>query len=290
MVNEVITQNKKKGCFLACFIMLLFLLPTKVYADTAPTINILKGNPSEKVNPPYTVTFEVSDTAGISSISVNGRELNPRGATYYEADWSTYYNGTIIITATNRDGGTSSKTLEITNISNAVAPATAAPTTAAPTTVARTTVPQTTESLVETEPESDVEMSLGDMLEPELETIDALETLQGEFETELESETQTDASIEEETTEVETTPAIPPDSYKLYAGGRKNMTIPLILIDIVACVIIYCIITIFLNRKRLHAYKQLQDVLLKRKEQKEKQRNRDEDRGIENRNDKDISR
>ena len=93
-----------------------FASPVCVYADAAPTITILKGNPSSPTDPPYTFTFRVSDSEGITSIKVNGRELGANGADEYDIDWSTSYNGTFTLTATNTNGGSSSRNLELTNI------------------------------------------------------------------------------------------------------------------------------------------------------------------------------
>ena len=98
-----------------------FASPVCVYADAAPTITILKGNPSSPTDPPYTFTFRVSDSEGITSIKVNGRELGANGADEYDIDWSTSYNGTFTLTATNTNGGTSSKNLELTNIRSGAA-------------------------------------------------------------------------------------------------------------------------------------------------------------------------
>lgn len=275
-------------------------------AMAAPVITITKGNPSTKVNPPYQFTFEVSDPAGIISIVVNGRELKPGGADFYDVDWTTYYNQSFTIVATNVNNESTTQNLEITNIQMAqeqtqaapppqtAPPVTAPPETAPPqtapmqtappattraettapprTTAARTTA-RTTEAPEETtEPETTTpETAAEETMESSTE-LESTEPETAEVATETEAPETTMEETEPETTEPET---IPPDSYRLYPGGRKNMTVPVILLTACLCVIAYCLITIVLNRKRLKAYKNLYDVLIKRKKVKE-QREKEE--------------
>lgn len=275
--------------------------PVCAYADAAPTITILKGNPSSPTDPPYTFTFRVSDSEGITSIKVNGRELGANGADEYDIDWSTSYNGTFTLSATNTNGGTSSKNLELTNIKSGAtagasrpaeipaapaatpaattAPATTqAPQTQAPTTAPATqAVPSTTRAAAttqapqtqapteaQTEPEStapETEQSMEEYTEPESETVEeSTEESTAAEETLPASEPQTEETAVTEEAQEE----YPPDSYRLYPGGKTNRTIPYLLSTACIFVSIYCVITIALNKKRLKLYKELLTVLERR--------------------------
>lgn len=277
-----------------------FASPVCVYADAAPTITILKGNPSSPTDPPYTFTFRVSDSEGITSIKVNGRELGANGADEYDIDWSTSYNGTFTLTATNTNGGTSSKNLELTNIRSGAAAgasrpaeipavtaaptpaATTAPATQAPQTAPATqAVPPTTRAAAttqaaptqaptetQTEPEStapETESSLEEYTEPESESAEeSMEESTAAEETLPESEPTTEETETVEETEEE----YPPDSYRLYPGGKTNRTIPYLLATACLFVSIYCVITLSLNKKRLRLYKELLTALERRKKHK----------------------
>ena len=89
-------------------------------AYAAPVITVTKGNPADKQAPPCTIEFSVSDPAGVVSIVVNGRELGPNGGDFYEGDYITYYNSTVNISAVNRNGESSSKSVQITNLTTAL--------------------------------------------------------------------------------------------------------------------------------------------------------------------------
>ena len=250
-------------------------------------ITVTKGNPADKQAPPCTIEFSVSDPAGVVSIVVNGRELGPNGGDFYEGDYITYYNSTVNISAVNRNGESSSKSVQITNLTTAleqpqVERPTAPPQTQAPqppqtqpqTTQAR--VPETTRPRVqettqapttkteETEPveTSPVEETIEETEERQMEET---ETAAEESSPNEETEPETKGT-EAETIEETTAPELPPDSYKLYPGGRKNKMIPQILICACICAIGYLITAILLNRKRLKKYKQLHEVLIKRQD------------------------
>ena len=256
-------------------------------AYAAPVITVTKGNPADKQAPPCTIEFSVSDPAGVVSIVVNGRELGPNGGDFYEGDYITYYNSTVNISAVNRNGESSSKSVQITNLTTAleqpqVERPTAPPQTQAPqppqtqpqTTQAR--VPETTRPRVQETtqaPTTKAEETEPVETSPAEETIEETEESQTE-ETEMatdesspteETEPETKGT-EAETIEETTAPELPPDSYKLYPGGRKNKMIPQILICACICAIGYLITTILLNRKRLKKYKQLHEVLIKRQD------------------------
>lgn len=62
---------------------------------------------------PYTFTFAVSDDTGLTSVTVNGRELGPNGGTYYDAEWSSYHPGEFNITAVDNEGNTTTKTVSV---------------------------------------------------------------------------------------------------------------------------------------------------------------------------------
>lgn len=292
---------EKKRTFRGILLLtvMMFALAFPSFADAAPNITILKGNPSSKVSPPYTITFRVTDTAGIVSITVNGRELGPGGGDEYEADWTTYYNGSYTITATNTNGGSSSSTVEITNIATALeqtqipstqapptqAPQTQAPPTQAPQTQAPPTQPQTEPPAAQTaahqteaptttqgrEEEPITETQSETQAEEGPSEPDSTESLEGMTEPESMSHQPVQPDIretEEPSTEPETTPAYPPDSYKLYPGGKENKLIPILLIWACICFILYFMITLALNKKRKKAYQALYDVLIKRQELK----------------------
>lgn len=275
---------------------ILYTIVFAFYAFAAPTITTLKGNPNSQTAPPYTFTFRVSDPSGVTSIKVNGRELNPGGIDEYDIDWNTYYNGDFLITATNSAGETSSKTISITNlIQGAQQPArqeTVQETTAQPPTTqaVQETRPQPTEAhtqptrppqtqpsqpetIRQTERETTIQPSPTET--PEAEESNAEESLEQYEETE-ESVSETTVETETETIESESEPEPsteaenPPDSYRIYPGGKKNMTMPIVIIIASACIIIYCLITIYLNRKRQMLYQQLLDVLQKRKKLKQR--------------------
>jgi hypothetical protein len=281
----------------------LFAFP----AYAAPEIKVTKGNPSTQVTPPYTMSFSVKDSNGITSIIVNGRELGPGGAAFYDADWTTYYNGTISITATNSLGDTSKTNVELTNIATAIsqpskssvqesevqtvpsttiAPTTAAPTTSAPTTSAPTTSASTTAAMATTAksttaPPPTAAITTAESVTEEQTTVsdsenvpvstdqtvpeaeNASQSMEGLMDPET-VETQPEIT----TTETTAAPAYPPDSYKLYEGGKKNNLIPIIFIIGCVITILYFIITIRLNKKRLKLYKKMREVLLKRKQSK----------------------
>ena len=126
-------------------------------------------------------------------------------------------------------------------------------TTQAPTTKTEETEP------VETSP---VEETIEETEERQMEET---ETAAEESSPNEETEPETKGT-EAETIEETTAPELPPDSYKLYPGGRKNKMIPQILICACICAIGYLITAILLNRKRLKKYKQLHEVLIKRQD------------------------
>ena len=298
--------NKKRKHIVGVLAVLVTSACCTFYAYAAPTITIQKGNPPDKQKPPCTISFSVADAAGVVSIVVNGRELGPNGGDYYEGDYSTYYNGTIHISAVNRNGESSSKAVTITNLSTAVEqterpqmtpPAqTAAPApaqTAAPvpepapapapaptkanvqeTTQAKKKEPKPVETTAR-EPERESEQVEPETMEEntgeEMET-SAEETTEVENEGNGENKDEKWEGEKIETTEthenVEETkePELPSDSYKLYPGGRKNKMVPTILISACICEILYMVTTILLNKKRLKKYKELYDVLVKRQD------------------------
>ena len=288
----------KKGCGTGILTMLLTSVFCTFYAYAAPVISITQGNPPDKQAPPCTIMFSVSDPAGIVSIVVNGKELGPNGGDFYEADHMTFYNGTVTISAVNRNGETSSKAVQITNLTTALEqppvrptapPQTQSQTQAPPQTQPQTqappqTQPQTTQARVpettrprvqettqapttkaeETEETSPAEEIIEETEESQTETETAAEESSPTEETE--SETEPTEETTEEAVEETTAPELPPDSYKLYPEGRKNKMVPNILISACVCAIGYLIITLLLNRKRLKKYKELQDVLIKRQD------------------------
>lgn len=286
----------KKNCRIGMVSLLLIPVFSTFIAYAAPTISIEQGNPPEKQKPPCTVVFSVSDPVGVVSIVVNGKELGPSGGDFYEADYKTFYNGTVTISAVNRNGETSKEVVQITNLATAVdqaevpsqpqtqapVPSTQAPTEAptqtpippqteaqaqAQTTQAR--VPETTQARVqettkamETEATYPVETSETEPLETEIaaEESSAIEESSQETPTESIKEETVAARVEEQSQ----APELPPDSYKLYPGGRKNMIVPAVLISACICAIGYMIVTLIINKKRLKKYKALHDVLVKR--------------------------
>lgn len=246
-------------------------------AYAAPVITVTKGSPPEKQAPPYTIEFSVSDPVGIVSIVANGKEHGPNGGDYYELDYLTFYNGTINITAVNRNGESSSKSVQITNLTTAleqpqVERPTAPPQTQAPSPPPPQTQPQTTQARVpETTqaPTTKAEETEPVKTSPAEETIEETEGSQTEeIETAAEESSPTEETEPEtkETIEETTAPELPPDSYKLYPGERKNKMVPPILICACICAIGYLITTILLNRKRLKKYKQFHKVLIKRQD------------------------
>lgn len=271
----------KRYCRIGILSMLLIPAFSTFIAYAAPIISIQQGNPPEKTKPPCAVYFSVSDPAGVVSIVVNGRELGPNGGDYYEADYTTYYNGTVTISAVNRNGETSTEVVQITNLATAIeqsevpAPAQtqAPPQTEAPTQVQpQTTAPHQTEAPTQaqtTQATLPVETSETETSEEETAAEESSAVEESSQETQEESankETVNDTS-EAEIEEVSQAPELPPpDSYKLYPGGRKNMIVPTILISACICAIGYMIVTLILNRKRLEKYKQLHDVLVKRQD------------------------
>lgn len=288
-------EHKKRYYGTGIIAVLLTTVFCTFQAYAAPVITVTKGNPADKQAPPCTIEFSVSDPAGVVSIVVNGRELGPNGGDFYEGDYITYYNSTVNISAVNRNGESSSKSVQITNLTTAleqpqVERPTAPPQTQAPqppqtqpqtqapqppqTTQAR--VPETTRPRVQETtqaPTTKAEETEPVETSPAEETIEETEESQTE-ETEMatdesspteETEPETKGT-EAETIEETTAPELPPDSYKLYPGGRKNKMIPQILICACICAIGYLITTILLNRKRLKKYKQLHEVLIKRQD------------------------
>lgn len=280
-------EHKKRYYGTGIIAVLLTTVFCTFQAYAAPVITVTKGNPADKQAPPCTIEFSVSDPAGVVSIVVNGRELGPNGGDFYEGDYITYYNSTVNISAVNRNGESSSKSVQITNLTTAleqpqVERPTAPPQTQAPqppqtqpqTTQAR--VPETTRPRVqettqapttkteETEPveTSPVEETIEETEERQMEET---ETAAEESSPNEETEPETKGT-EAETIEETTAPELPPDSYKLYPGGRKNKMIPQILICACICAIGYLITAILLNRKRLKKYKQLHEVLIKRQD------------------------
>ena len=298
------TRVKWKMKYLLPVLFALLLLPFHpICAYAAPTITILKGDPGSQTSPPYTFTLRVSDPVGIVSITVNGRELNPGGIDQYDIDWNTYYNGDFVITATNASGETNSRTLTISNLTQggqqarqettaaqpivqetqAPVPQTAAPerTTVAPTAAppaapttaaARETRAAQQTTAARTRAETEPEESVIEVTEEETSPVEESETeiviTEAEETEEIPSIVVTEAETPEETPE-ETVPEIPPDSYRLYPGGKKDMTIPFIIIVVALLVMLYCAITIHLNKKRLALYQQLLTVLKKRKKNRE---------------------
>lgn len=280
-------EHKKRYYGTGIIAVLLTTVFCTFQAYAAPVITVTKGNPADKQAPPCTIEFSVSDPAGVVSIVVNGRELGPNGGDFYEGDYITYYNSTVNISAVNRNGESSSKSVQITNLTTAleqpqVERPTAPPQTQAPqppqtqpqTTQAR--VPETTRPRVqettqapttkteETEPveTSPIEETIEETEERQMEET---ETAAEESSPNEETEPETKGT-EAETIEETTAPELPPDSYKLYPGGRKNKMIPQILICACICAIGYLITAILLNRKRLKKYKQLHEVLIKRQD------------------------
>ena len=71
---------------------------------------------------------------------------------------------------------------------------------------------------------------------------------------------------EAETIEETTAPELPPDSYKLYPGGRKNKILHKILFCAFFCAFGNIITAIFLNLKLLKNYNKLLVVLIKRQD------------------------
>lgn len=274
----------KKNCRIGVISLLLIPAFSTFIAYAAPTISIEQGNPPEKQKPPCTVVFSVSDPAGVVSIVVNGKELGPSGGDFYEADYKTFYNGTVTISAVNRNGEASKEVVQITNLETAVdqaeipskpqtpvpVPSTQAPTEAP----VQTPIPPQTEAKAQEQatqarvPET-TQARVPETTEAiETEATSPVETSETEIE-ETETVAEESSDIEEETVaagveEPSQASKLPPDSYKLYPGGRKNMIVPTILISACICVIGYMIITLILNKKRLKKYKELHDVLVKR--------------------------
>lgn len=278
----------KKNCRIGILSMLIIPTFSTFIAYAAPTISIQQGNPPNKTKPPYTVLFSVSDPAGVVSIVVNGRELGPNGGDYYEADYTTYYNGSVTISAVNRNGETSSDVVRITNLATAIEqsevpappPTQAQPQTSAPPqteapTQAQTTQARVSETTKARETEATLPVETSETETSEVETSEAetapeessvVEESSQETQEESINEETVNETSEAETEEVSQAPELPPDSYKLYPGGRKNMIIPKILISACICAIGYLIVTLILNRKRLEKYKQLNDILVKRQD------------------------
>ena len=282
-------EHKKRYYGTGIIAVLLTTVFCTFQAYAAPVITVTKGNPADKQAPPCTIEFSVSDPAGVVSIVVNGRELGPNGGDFYEGDYITYYNSTVNISAVNRNGESSSKSVQITNLTTAleqpqVERPTAPPQTQAPqspqtqpqtqapqppqtqpqTTQAR--VPETTRPRVqETTQAPTTKTEETEPVETEERQMEETETAAEESSPNEETEPETKGT-EAETIEETTAPELPPDSYKLYPGGRKNKMIPQILICACICAIGYLITAILLNRKRLKKYKQLHEVLIKRQD------------------------
>lgn len=287
-------RKKKNGWRfgLATVIFVMSFGTLTVFA--APVISIQKGNPPEKIAPPCKISFSVSDPAGVASIVVNGRELGPNGGDYYEADYDTYYNSTINISATNLNGERSNKSVQITNIATAIAepsvprptqaavpaptPAPAAAPTPTPTpapapTQAAVPAPTRAAKVQETMPMQIAENPPS--AEP-METLPIEETMPETIEETVEETTAKDSEETEapdgqdnhdskkNESEAEVESALPADSYKLYPGGKKSRTVSYSLIAMCICFIGYFVVTLMLNKKRLKKYKELYDVLEKR--------------------------
>lgn len=197
-------------------LILAFPVSLTAYAAGGPQIDIIQGPPSEPTAPPCTIIFTVSDTDGVSSINVNGRELGCNGATFYDADWTTRHNGNINITATDNLGNQSSITVTVNTLNSAgqvvpqpqVVPepvsttaATPPPTEVPTTAAAPTTAVPTTASIPETpaprppqesqpEPSTEMPTSASESTLPE-ETNDAESTASNESEPESEPSSET---------------------------------------------------------------------------------------------------
>ena len=113
-------EHKKRYYGTGIIAVLLTTVFCTFQAYAAPVITVTKGNPADKQAPPCTIEFSVSDPAGVVSIVVNGRELGPNGGDFYEGDYITYYNSTVNISAVNRNGESSSKSVQITNLTTAL--------------------------------------------------------------------------------------------------------------------------------------------------------------------------
>ena len=111
----------------------------------------------------------------------------------------------------------------------------------------------------------ETESSMEEYTEPESESAEeSTEESTAAEETLPESEPPTEETETVEETEEE----YPPDSYRLYPGGKTNRTIPYLLATACLFVSIYCVITISLNKKRLRLYKELLTALERRKKHK----------------------
>lgn len=187
-----------------------------------PSIVITKGNPSSLSGIPYTIEFYVSDDTGIVSILVNGRELGPNGGTYYDAEWTTYHNGEIVITAVNSEGLSSTATEVITNLDTESI------------TGDYPHIPEAPDHPQETEPEATVPVQTQVQSTPpetqtQVQTIIIYETLPAttaaeETETaaaEEKTEETTEISSEDESAETETNPE---DDFKYYVIPNTPQT------------------------------------------------------------------
>lgn len=82
---------------------------------TPPVITVTNGNPASSTPPPYSVTFTVSDDSGLSSVTVNGRNVGASGIKY-NVSWAVTTNCVLSIVAIDIHGNSASTNITITNI------------------------------------------------------------------------------------------------------------------------------------------------------------------------------
>lgn len=264
-----------KKIFCVMLLAVLFSSGNMISVLAAPDITVSQGNPDHEVDPPYTIYFEVTDSAGITSITVNNQEIGAAGSNYYDVEWSTYKNGTYTVIATNTAGETTSQNIVLDKIRSKVVG-----------TIPETSAVTTTEAVIESS-------SAPAAIEPDTQPAQPSSTAatQASKENEpIESEAQPisepsvdDAEVSTEVLLTADNPEVPPDEieftsqmsesdpttymegrniYRLApAGNSKNKWLRSILLMICFLVMIYNLFTYLLNIRRLRLYRQYIGIL-----------------------------
>ncbi|MGN1051541.1 MAG: hypothetical protein ACI4QE_04505, partial [Acutalibacteraceae bacterium] len=139
----------------ASFDVVITNLTTTTNDTTPPSINVIKGNPSTKTEPPYELTFSCTDNVGLSFVYVNDQLLTGTYVGYTASNFTfkIYDNGSYVIKAVDSAGLSSQTTVLITNIgvktANEVVTTPVAPTVTQP---VQPTAPETTSTVVPTQP------------------------------------------------------------------------------------------------------------------------------------------